>query len=44
MLCSSSFVDDDVFSHDRAYVVYGEAYGKGCQSAADNQRGAELKC
>ena len=29
MLCTSGFVVDVMFSHNRAYVVHGEAYGRG---------------
>ena len=32
-LCTSGFVDDVTFSHNRAYGVYGVAYSRGCQSA-----------
>jgi len=28
MLCSSNFVDDVMFSRDRAYVMYGKIYGR----------------
>jgi len=28
-LCTSGFVDDVLFLHNRAYVMYGDAYGRG---------------
>ena len=34
------FVDDVMFSHSGAYVVYGEVYtAERCQSAAGNREG-----
>jgi len=41
-LCTSSFMNDVMFSHNRAYVVRLTA--KGCQSAGGDAEGMKLKC
>jgi len=45
MLCTSGFVDDVMFSHNRAYVTYCEAYswGMSVRRWEAMQRGMELQ-
>jgi len=43
MLCTSGFVYDVMFSHNRAYMVYGEAYDWGMSVSGRQRRDAQLQ-